>query len=72
MHYEQNATVACLFTEYGVARGLLKFQCKTWELLGPSFSVYIQAISVIIHTSWYFLILEVKCRPVIGSGDGAG
>ena len=30
-HNEQNAIEACLFTEYDVARGILKFQCKTWN-----------------------------------------
>ena len=35
-------TVA-LFTEYDVARGILKFQCKTWEFRSTSYYVNSQA-----------------------------
>ena len=37
-------TVAWLFTEYEVARGILSFQCKTWEFRGTSYSVTSQTI----------------------------
>ena len=37
-------TVAGLFTEFDVARGILKFQCKTWEFRAASYSVNSQAI----------------------------
>ena len=37
-------TVAWLFTEYGVARGILKFQCKTWKFRTTWYSVNSQAI----------------------------
>ena len=37
-------TVAWLFTEYDLARGILKFQCKTWEFHATSYSVKSQAI----------------------------
>ena len=36
--------VAWLFTEYDVAWGILKFQCKTWEFRITSYSVNSQAI----------------------------
>ena len=36
--------VARLFTEYDVARGILKFQCKTWEFRATSYSVNSKAI----------------------------
>ena len=36
--------MAWLFTEYEVAWGILKFQCKTWELLATSYLVNSQAI----------------------------
>ena len=39
-----NGTVAWLFTEHDVARGILKFQCKTWEFLATSYSVNSQVI----------------------------
>ena len=31
-------------TEYDVARGILKFQCKTWEVRATSYSVNSKAI----------------------------
>ena len=44
--------VALMFTEYDVARGILKFQCKTWEFRATSYSVNSQAtISVFINRS---------------------
>ena len=33
-----------MFTEYDVARGILKFQCKTWEFRATSYSVNSQTI----------------------------
>ena len=36
---KESNTVACLFTEYDVARGILRFQCKTWEFRATSYSV---------------------------------
>ena len=37
--------MAQLFTEYEVARGILKFQCKTWQFRATSYSVNIQVIT---------------------------
>ena len=36
---KESNTVTWLFTEYDVARGILKFQCKTWEVHATSYSV---------------------------------
>ena len=36
---KEKNTVAWLFTEYDVAWGILKFQCKTWEFHAMSYSV---------------------------------
>ena len=48
-------TEAWLFTEYDVARGILKFRCKTWEFRGTSYSVTSQAIIL-----KYYRILQKK------------
>ena len=55
-------TVAWLVTEYDVAWGILKFQCKTWEFRATSYSVnsrdhtllnnMIQTQTLLI---WYFI-----------------
>ena len=43
-----HATVAWLFTEYDVARGIPKFQYQTWEFRATSYSVNSQAIILTI------------------------
>ena len=40
-------TVVWLFTEYDVARAILKFQCKTWEFRATSYSVNSKAIKFV-------------------------
>ena len=43
-HMYRHKKVAWLFIEYDVARGILKFQCKTWEFRATSYSVNSQGI----------------------------
>ena len=54
-------TVARPFTEYmyDVARGILKFKCKTWECRATSYSVNSHAIIVKVgHDILFFCILR--------------
>ena len=45
--------VAWLFTEYDVARGILQFQCKTWEFRAASYSVNSQTIIVTVRQLYW-------------------
>ena len=53
-------TVALLFTEYYVARGILKLLCKTWEFPATSYSVNSQGI---IKIALLFVCLISVLRP---------
>ena len=43
-----SCTMAWLFTEYDIARGILKFQCKIWEFRAKSYSVNGQAFMLLL------------------------
>ena len=51
--------VVWLFTEYDVAWGILKFQCKTWEFRGTSYSLNSKAIC---DRLWHFEPYGAKNR----------
>ena len=56
------ATVAWLFTEYDVARGILKFQWKTWEFRATSYSVNGHAIIQLIAGSCLIVAIYGNAR----------
>ena len=58
----RDGTVAWLFTEYDVARGILKFQYKTWEFRGTSYSINSQAIILVLR--------YITCYKTLGNWFG--
>ena len=54
--YNSYCTVSWLFTEYDVARGILKIQCKTWKFRAMSYSINSKAI--IIASSYFAIFIH--------------